>query len=362
MAFSKVVSLPSLFLAISCLLLPFLLAFSEAHSHSYVPSSEHIVKGLSLSFYETKCPDLESIVRKHLKKVFKEDIGQAAGLLRVHFHDCFVQGCEGSVLIAGTASDPSEQEALPNLSLRAEAFEIINDLHELVHSQCGRVVSCADITALAAREAVYLSGGPEYIIPLGRRDGLTFGTQAAVLANIPAPTSNISHLLASFAAKKLDVTDLVALSGAHTIGRGHCTSFTNRLYPTQDPTLDPIFADDLKEICPEKNSTHFTMLDIRTPNRFDNKYYVDLVNREVLFTSDEDLYTYEKTREIVESFAEDQELFFEKFVHAMIKMGQVSVLTGSVGEIRANCSVSNSNNPSLVSVVVEEDYETAAEL
>lgn len=90
MAFAKVISLPSLLLAISTLLLPSLLAVSKAHYNSRVPSSEHIVKGLSLNFYEYECPDVEYIVRKHLKKVFKEDIGQAAGLLRIHFHDCFV--------------------------------------------------------------------------------------------------------------------------------------------------------------------------------------------------------------------------------------------------------------------------------
>ncbi|KAH7833833.1 hypothetical protein Vadar_010187 [Vaccinium darrowii] len=360
MAFSKVVSsstssLPSLLLVISCLL-----AVSVAHSNSYVPSSEQIVKGLSVSFYETKCPDLESIVRKHLKKVFKEDIGQAAGLLRVHFHDCFVQGCDASVLLDGSASGPSEQEAPPNLTLRSEAFEIINDLRELVHKHCGRVVSCADITALAAREAVHLSGGPEYNVPLGRRDGLNFATREATLANLPGPASNTSFLLTSLATKNFDATDVVALSGGHTIGRGHCTSFTDRLYP-QDPTMDPTFAEDLKEICPTSESTNTTMQDIRTPNKFDNKYYVDLVNRQGLFTSDQDLYTDERTKGIVESFAEDQELFFEKFVHSMIKMGQLSVLTGRQGEIRANCSVRNSDNVNLVSVV-EEDLETAAEL
>ncbi|KAG5525319.1 hypothetical protein RHGRI_031861 [Rhododendron griersonianum] len=359
MASSKAVSLPSiLLLAISSSLL--LLPGTVSKAHSY--SSAHIVKGLSLSFYESKCPDLESVVRKHLKKVFKEDIGQSAGLLRLHFHDCFVQGCDGSVLLDGSASGPSEQDAPPNLTLRSEAFEIINDLRELVHQQCGRVVSCADITALAAREAVYLSGGPEYNVPLGRRDGLNFATTEATVANLPAPSSNASFLLTFLATKKLDATDLVALSGGHTIGRGHCSSFTDRLYPTQDPTMDPTFADDLKEVCPTTESTNTTMLDTRTPNKFDNKYYVDLVNRQGLFTSDQDLYTDERTKGIVESFAEDQELFYEKFVHSMIKMGQLSVLTGRKGEIRANCSVRNSDNVQLVSVVEEEDLETAAEL
>ena len=50
-----------------------------------------LAKGLSWTFYQKSCPEAESIIRNQLKKIFKKDIGQAAGLLRLHFHDCFVQ-------------------------------------------------------------------------------------------------------------------------------------------------------------------------------------------------------------------------------------------------------------------------------
>lgn len=67
-----------------------------------------------------------------------------------------MQGCDGSILLDGTDSDPSEKDASPNLTLRAKAFQIIEDLRELVHNTCGRVVSCADIVTVAARDSVYL--------------------------------------------------------------------------------------------------------------------------------------------------------------------------------------------------------------
>ncbi|BBH08964.1 Peroxidase superfamily protein [Prunus dulcis] len=342
-------------LLVSSLFVSSLFCVSEAQP------SVPVVKGLSWSFYESSCHNLNSIVRKHLKKVFKEDIGQAAGLLRLHFHDCFVQGCDGSVLLEGSASGPSEQEAPPNLTLRAKAFQIINDLRELIHKKCGRVVSCSDITALAARDSVFLSGGPDYDVPLGRKDGLNFATQNATLANLPPPSSNTSKLLTDLAKKNLDATDVVALSGGHTIGLSHCSSFTGRLYPTQDPTMDKTFANDLKEICPAEDTNATTVLDIRSPDTFDNKYYVDLMNRQGLFTSDQDLYTDKRTKDIVKSFAVNQTLFFEEFVKSMIKMGQLSVLTGSKGEIRADCSVRNSDNKSYLSSVVEEDEESLSE-
>lgn len=77
-------SIPLMFSYLLLLLLSYL-CVSEAQG------TPPIAKGLSLSFFDTSCPKLESIVRKQLEKDFKKDIGQAAGLLRMHFHDCFVQ-------------------------------------------------------------------------------------------------------------------------------------------------------------------------------------------------------------------------------------------------------------------------------
>ncbi|GJW11401.1 peroxidase 12, partial [Tanacetum coccineum] len=230
--------------------------------------------GLSYTFYRTTCPNLETIVRQQLQTVFASDIGQAAGLLRLHFHDCFVQGCDGSVLLDGSASGPSEKDAPPNLSLRAQAFVIIENLRRLVHNACNRTVSCADITALAARDAVFLSGGPNYSIPLGRRDGLTFATRNETLANLPPPSANATTILSSLATKGFTPTDVVALSGGHTIGIAHCTSFTNRLYPSRDPSMDQTFYNNLRLTCPTTNSTNTTFMDIRSPNVFDNSRYL----------------------------------------------------------------------------------------
>ncbi|QCE08061.1 peroxidase [Vigna unguiculata] len=117
--------------------------------------------------------------------------------------------------------------------------------------------------------------------------------------------------------------------------------------------MDKTFGKNLRLTCPTDTTDNTTVLDIRSPNVFDNRYYVDLMNRQGLFTSDQDLYTDKRTRNIVTSFAINQTLFFEKFVFAMLKMGQLSVLTGNQGEIRANCSVRNANSNSFLSSVVE---------
>ncbi|XP_039125552.1 peroxidase 12-like [Dioscorea cayenensis subsp. rotundata] len=326
------------------MLMCFLIFFGATLAAGFSDTQPKPVPGLSYTFYKSTCPELEWIIRTYLKKEFKKDIGLAAGLLRLHFHDCFVQGCDASVLLDGSASGPSEQDAPPNLTLRPAAFKAINDLRALIDKMCGVVVSCADVVAVAARDSVALTGGPHYKVPLGRRDGLTFATVNVTLADLPPPTSNVSFLINTLNKINLTVADLVTLSGGHTIGLAHCTSFTNRLYPTQDTNMDKTFAKNLKLTCPAANTTNSTVNDIRTPNTFDNKYYVNLVNKEGLFTSDQGLFSDFRTKALVALFASNKILFFEHFALSMVKMGQISVLTGSQGEIRTNCSARNSGS------------------
>ncbi|CAN4116455.1 unnamed protein product [Withania somnifera] len=257
--------------------------------------TQPIVNGLSWNFYDSICPN----------------------------------GCDGSLLL----------DAPPNLTLRQQTFRIIEDLRRRVHWDCDRVVSCADITAIAAR---HFSGGQDYDLPLGSRDGLKFATRNEALANLPPPSFNTSLILALLVTKNF-TPDVVALSGGHIIGIGHCTSIMDRFYPNQDSFMNKTFSKNLKTTCTMSNSTNTTVLGIRSPNKFDNKYYVVLMNQQGLFTSDQDLYTDKRTRGIVTNFAFNESLFlFEEFVNFIIKMGHLNVLTGTQGEIRATCSVRNS--------------------
>ncbi|XP_004515103.1 peroxidase 12-like [Cicer arietinum] len=320
-----------------------------SHFHAYeAQTNVPIVKGLSYSFFSKTCPNLETIVRTQLQKVFKQDNGQAPGLLRIFFHDCFVQGCDGSVLLDGS---PGERDQPANGGMRTEALQTIDNIRALVHKECGRIVSCADITVLAGRDAVFLSGGPDYPVPLGRKDGLSFNTKGT--SNLPSPFNTTTVTLNTFAPKNLDVTDVVALSGAHTFGRAHCGTFFNRLSPVVDPTMDKTLAKNLKSTCPNANSGNVANLDIRTPTVFDNKYYLDLMNKQGLFTSDQDLINDKRTKGLVNDFAVNQNLFFEKFVDAFLKVSQLDVLTGNQGEIRAKCNVVNSKKSVLEDLVEE---------
>ncbi|KAK7343754.1 hypothetical protein VNO77_12767 [Canavalia gladiata] len=313
-----------------------------------------IVNGLSWNYYLLKCPRLETIVRNHLRKVFKQDTGQAPALLRIFFHDCFVQGCDGSILLDGS---PNERDEPANIGIRPEALQTIEDLRSIVHRQCGRVVSCADLVVLAAREAVSQSGGPNFAVPLGRKDGLTFSINGT--NNLPPPFFRTGDLLHTFASRNFDATDVVALSGAHTFGRAHCPTFFNRINQS-DPPIDPSFANKLSNTCPTQDSTNTTVLDVTTPNVFDNKYYINLQNRLGLFTSDQDLFSDSRTKQIVNSFASNQKLFFHHFANAVVKLSQLDVLTGNQGQVRAKCSLPNTNNKSFLTSFVQEMLDLSA--
>lgn len=108
-------------------------------------------QGTRVGFYSSTCPRAESIVKSTVTTHVNSDSTLAAGLLRMHFHDCFVQGCDASVLIAGSGT---ERTAFANLGLRG--YEVIDDAKTQLEAACPGVVSCADILALAARDSVSL--------------------------------------------------------------------------------------------------------------------------------------------------------------------------------------------------------------
>ncbi|XP_006650985.3 peroxidase 5-like [Oryza brachyantha] len=300
-------------------------------------------------FYAATCPQAETIVRQEVARALYANAGLAAGLVRMHFHDCFVRGCDGSVLLESTPDSAAERDSpINNPSLRG--FEVIDSAKVRLEAACPGVVSCADVLAYAARDSVALTGGPRYDVPGGRRDG-TVSLESEVADNIPAPTFTLDELTRSFAAKGLTQEEMVTLSGAHTIGRAHCTSFSDRLYNfsamgAADPSVDPAFLSQLRRACPAGpdgavDANLAVPMEPRTPNGFDALYYWAVLRNRGLFTSDQALLSSPPTAAQVRQSAYGGYPWKLKFAAAMVKMGQVEVLTGSSGEIRTKCAAVN---------------------
>ncbi|KAJ4846732.1 Peroxidase 40 [Turnera subulata] len=297
---------------------------------------------LEFNIYQESCPDAEAIIFSSVQTAISEDPRMAASLLRLHFHDCF--GCDASVLLDDTENFEGEKTAPPNLnSLRG--FDVIDAIKSDLESVCPETVSCADILAVVARDSVVLSGGPSWEVQMGRRDSLT-ASKAAATSNIPAPNSTVEALLASFQNVGLTLNDMVALSGAHTIGKARCSSFTSRFQSPSNaigPDINLDFVQSLQQLCSESNSAAtLAHLDLVTPSTFDNQYYVNLLSGEGLLQSDQVLVSEnDQTRQIVEAYVEDPFLFFEDFKNSMLRMGSLGPLTGNNGEVRKSCRIAN---------------------
>lgn len=301
--------------------------------------------GLRVGFYNAKCPQAESIVRQVTRSFFQADKSIPAGLLRMFFHDCFVKGCDGSILIDAKGSNVPEKAAFPNQSVRG--FNIIDGAKAAVEKKCPRVVSCADIIALATRDAVALAGGPQYSIPTGRRDGRISSINDV---DLPGPSSLVSEAAAAFAAKGLRLSDMISLLGAHTVGNSLCSFFSDRLFDFQgsgkaDPSMDPALVARLKNVCPSPTSTSTqdpnVFLDQNTSFIFDNSFYKQLQLNRGILQIDQELASDRSSKSMVRSFAANGNLFSQSFVAAIIKLGNIEVLTGNSGEIRTNCRAIN---------------------
>ncbi|KAK3016771.1 hypothetical protein RJ639_006444 [Escallonia herrerae] len=328
---------------------------------------------LAPDYYKETCSMVEEIVQRQVEIAVLKDPRMAASLLRLHFHDCFVMGCDASVLLDDFGGIVSEKQAVPNKnSLRG--FKVIDEIKYILEEACPCTVSCADILAIAARDSValvyystpdmpvlgYRSSSNHTPLPLlsiqrevdtdGKRDSLKASFNGANQF-IPAPNSSLETLIANFQQQGLDTGDLVALSGSHTMGKARCLSFRQRIYDDNSEEYlsyhprDTIFRRILRSICPESGKDDaVTPLDFATPARFDNRYFHNVIQGKGLLQSDNVLVSQDhdgEIREHVWAYASNQELFFASFAKSMIKMGNINVLTGDQGEIRKTCRFVN---------------------
>ncbi|OEL22859.1 Peroxidase 2 [Dichanthelium oligosanthes] len=309
------------------------------------PSSDEAGKGLVVGYYKNKCGsyvDVEAIVRKHVSDF---DAGMKAGLIRMFFHDCFIRGCDASILLDPTSDNQQpEKFGIPNFpSLRG--YEVIDAAKAELEAKCPGTVSCADIVAFAARDASYFlsGGGVDFDMPAGRYDG-NVSLASETLPNLPPPFAGLQQLEKMFADKGLDAFDMVTLSGAHTIGRSHCSSFIrDRLPPSNTSDMDPAFAAKLQANCKSKNGTDNTVVqDYVIPDKLDSQYYQNVLDHKVLFTSDAALTSEDMTGYLVRVYAIYPWLWQQKFEEAMVKMGRIEIKTAATGEIRKTCRAVNS--------------------
>ncbi|CAN1828715.1 Peroxidase 7 [Linum perenne] len=280
-----------------------------------------LLKTASLSsvYYQEKCSAAEGIIHNKVRAWIKKDPTIAAALIRLHFHDCAVRGCDGSILLNHRGSERRSSRA----SLTLRGFQVIDDIKSSLESACPRTVSCADILTAASRDATVSLGGPFWTVDFGRMDD-----------------ENVTALIEFFRRRGLTVLDLVVLSGAHTIGRSACASVMDRV-GRPDRSIDSGYFRNLTRACkPGHLRGRFVNLDVTTPFRFDAEYYVNLGKKLGLLKTDRVLYSDKRTSPFVSTLAGQPGLFESQFAVSMVKLGNVGG-GGGGGEIRWNCNYVN---------------------
>ncbi|KAL3508036.1 hypothetical protein ACH5RR_033418 [Cinchona calisaya] len=237
------------------------------------------------------------------------------------------------LLLDTIGTNQSEKDAIPNLTLGG--FEIIDDIKKQVEQACPGIVSCADILALAARDAVsFPFRGNLWEVPTGRKDGRE-SLLSNVNGNLPSPFSDFRTLQEVFDNKNLNVNDLVALSGKIN---NLPYNFTGK--GDMDPSLNATYAETLKQQCPINSANPSTTveMDPQSSLKFDTNYFKILNQNKGLFQSDAALLRNADSAAIVNRLKSPGNFFFE-FGRSMVKMGNIEVLTGNAGEITKNCEL-----------------------
>ncbi|XP_037432182.1 peroxidase 2-like [Triticum dicoccoides] len=308
--------------------------------------------------------DVEGTVRTEVEKAIKSNPGIGAALVRLVFHDCWVNGCDGSVLLDKTPyGTNTEKKAINNIAL--DGFNLI----DTIKYKLGDGVSCADIVVFAARDAArYLSNGKiAYSVPSGRKDGIN-SSAAAADAVLPQSTFEFQQLVDNFDKKKFTPRELVILSGAHSIGVSHLSSFQDRLNkstatPIDDNykqalvadveaqkksqnTPDPIEKNNIRDMSSSFQTTAGydpTGVNTAAKGALDNSYYHANLQNRVLFKSDWVMRTDTDAGNAMAEYMDNATKWNNDFAAAMVKLSKLPAESSTRYELRKNCRVTNQN-------------------
>ncbi|KAH6805199.1 hypothetical protein C2S51_030030 [Perilla frutescens var. frutescens] len=302
-----------------------------------VPAKE----GLREMFYEQNCPQAERIVNKTIHKHFSQDPTYAAAFVRLFFHDCFVVGCDASILLDETPEhEEVEKKALQNGPF-VRGFQVVDDIKKELEIECPNVVSCADILAFATRDSLVYAGMPTYNVAGGRRDGrVSLATN--VEGNLPFPEATAAENIQLFERKGMSLEDLIVLIGAHSIGSAHCTVVSGRFHDKQkEKDFDRGYWIKMQTLTICGSEDQEVPFDPYSQHKMDSRFYKELLTNKALVESDHNLAREPRGNNIMKKLVDDQPGWIAKFTNAIRKLGEVDVLVGDQGEIRKQCRAVN---------------------
>lgn len=284
-----------------------------------------------------------SAVKEVVVAAINKEARMAASLIRLFFHDCFVDGCDAGLLLNDTPTFTGEQSAVGNNN-SVRGFEVIDNAKQNAKTKCPDTpVSCADILSIAARDSFQNFTGKTYAVSLGRKDARTANLTGAN-AQLVGPSEDLDSQVKKFADKGFNQTELVALLGSHTIGFARCPLLCD------NSSVNPVRASTFQCNCQTTpNATGLVGLD-PTPVKFDQRYYSDVANGRGLLFSDNELMKGNTTSAAVRRYRDAMDSFLADFAAAMVKMSKLPPSPGVKLEIRDVCSRVNANSTGVASI------------
>ncbi|KAL0303609.1 UNVERIFIED_CONTAM: putative Peroxidase 48 [Sesamum radiatum] len=346
---------------------------------------------LRYDYYNESCPLGERIIRSTVQELygFRPDVAPA--LLRLVFHDCFVEEpfwvfdlflslslemeCLSIFLMGRLLAHLVFHDCIVKVSVILIFFKIQNmicffHLSFLGDGMLTDILNDQIVSTLVFSACILKAGGPFYPLYTGRRDGIVAYPIIATY-ELPSPLDDLSKTIESFASRGFDERETVSLLGAHSTGTIHCKFFFHRLYNFSggdgpDPSIDPEFLQLLRSNCssihhssgpasaspslsplPSTDGNNLSTvvsqdagmkMDYEGPRTgFGTLYYRSLLQRKGLLFVDQQLTSGAETETWVRAYASDLSLFQRDFGLAMIKLSNLKVLTAPKGQVRLNC-------------------------
>lgn len=223
-------------------------------------------------------------IRRYLRD--KMPLTLAPTILRLAFHEAMTR----NAMSASLSDEQSRQQifATDEHEGLQPALAFVEEALEGIHEATGTAPKASDLIYLAGAVAVEITEGP-YIavsIPVRKRRAVDPKSQTP---GVPRETEVFSALMIRFRRAGLERKHLVALMGAHTLGKAHGRFFTE------------------------------------DPYRFDNEFFKRLQREDLslslgMLQSDRELLHDDRARELVELYARDQEAFFRDFAESYTAM------------------------------------------
>jgi len=222
----------------------------------------------------------------------------------------------------GSIVTDHEINAGPNAGLKKGYTSYLQPIKNAVPS-----ISWADLIQLASATAIEVEGGPVVPMKYGRQDGVPTQLEDAPfgLPGVCFDEDPVAHLKKVFYKYNMDDKDIVALSGAHTLGR----AFQDRSGTVKEGSGGP-YTQYTQKGCPlyggDKSLTQGGRAWTKNWTKFDNSYFADMHKADpecIAFPTDKCLMTAPEFKAHFDQFAKSQQAFFEAYKVSHKKLSEL---------------------------------------